>query len=624
MHRFWRRVLLPLCDALEPSCIVEVGTSTGALTVKLLGWAASRDAVVHTIDPAPPIDVEVLGRDAGERFAFHNARSLNVLGNIRGVDLALIDGDHNWYTVTHELALLERTALAAGAEPPVVALHDVGWPYGRRDLYYDPDAILPAHRQAYARKGVLPGSGELADEGLNAHLQNAIHENPIHNGVRTAVEDFISGSKLGWRQFDVPGFHGLALIITTGRMASNPALTALLESFDAAEFLRDWTGEIELGRVQAEIAVASERAGATARAEELAAERDRLAGEAAHLTATNEQLDHELAGTVESFRAVRDELGREIERLERESDAAAALEAELRRELILTRAGLEEAEESRRAATGSPEQDGDLPPSSTVARWAELAAALRSCDRSINSAVAERDPARGSTRENYLAVSRSALRAIVQALAAAGLSQPATILDLPCGYGRVTRALRAAWPAAELVAADQSTAAVAFCAEQFAAQRWEVEDYLSLDEEAAERRDRFDLIWSGSLLCSLDPAQIDESLSTLLSMLRPDGVLVAAYHGRDSARRFRERADGELRSVAKSFADRGSGFRPAQEATGLGTAAMAPDWLLSRLAPNRHASVVTLTERGWADHLDVVAVTRRDIHHPQVDASALG
>ena len=34
---------------------------------------------------------------------------------------------------------------------PLLVLHDVGWPYGRRDLYYDPDDI-PASTASPWRK----------------------------------------------------------------------------------------------------------------------------------------------------------------------------------------------------------------------------------------------------------------------------------------------------------------------------------------------------------------------------------------------------------------------------------------------------------------------------------------
>ena len=46
-----------------------------------------------------------------------------------------------------------RRCPRAGAPLPVLVLHDVGWPYGRRDLYYDPRTS----RQSTASRGAGPG-----------------------------------------------------------------------------------------------------------------------------------------------------------------------------------------------------------------------------------------------------------------------------------------------------------------------------------------------------------------------------------------------------------------------------------------------------------------------------------
>ncbi|HTD58869.1 MAG TPA: class I SAM-dependent methyltransferase, partial [Solirubrobacteraceae bacterium] len=133
MHWFLKLIILPLLDALDPRVIVEVGVEVGAVTRPLLAWAQEHDALLHSIDPDPNLNVDELVAEYGERLRFHRARSLDVLDQIESVDVALIDGDHNWYTVINELRMLERRAADNGRCPPLVVLHDVGWPYGRRD-----------------------------------------------------------------------------------------------------------------------------------------------------------------------------------------------------------------------------------------------------------------------------------------------------------------------------------------------------------------------------------------------------------------------------------------------------------------------------------------------------------
>jgi SAM-dependent methyltransferase len=753
MNRFWNRALLPIADAVEPRRIVEVGAANGALTAKLLEWGAEHDAIVHSIDPHPEFDTATWSREHGKRFVFHQARSLNVLGRLDGVDMAFIDGDHNWFTVLHELRLLERVALRNEALPPLIALHDIDWPYGRRDQYYDPDSIPAAYRQPFEQRGIVPASGELADDGLNPYLNNAIYEHSIHNGVRTAIEDFVAESGLTWRFSQVPGLHGLGILATTERLAAHPRLDPLIESFQSAPFLADWCAEVEAVRIRAEIVIAA-RTGAlgeaTDRLEELArscqelsaeldghvtqkaelerrtadllaaldraaAERDELrkrhAGElqaaiaehadtrqelqaaiaehadtqqelqaaiaehadtqqelqaaiaehadtqqelqtaiAEHAdtrqelqTAIAEHADtqQELQAAIAEHAKTLEELNRlttqlaelrsrrkhmheqlsaEIERLEQQAIAAAGIEGQLRRELTAAKTQSDEADEQRLASMDHSHNGTEIgaPVSSAGVLWASLTSALRSCDAGLTDTMAERDPAFSGDRDTYLAISRSALCAILPALAIAGIPRPETILDLPCGYGRVTRALRAAWPEAELTVADESTAAVAFCVEHFTAEAWEVDSYLEITEEE-QRTGRYDVIWSASLLSSIKPTLIESCVSSLLAMLRPGGVLVAAYHGRDSARRFSEHDDESLRAVALAVNDIGVGFRARADSADLGTSAMTPQWLLPHLTQRRDAMVLSVTERGWADHLDVVAIARKDIHHPQVN-----
>ncbi len=57
----------------------------------------------------------------------------------------IIDGDHNYYTVREELRLIAERA--AGAELPLLLFHDVCWPHGRRDDYFDPEQIPAEYRQ---------------------------------------------------------------------------------------------------------------------------------------------------------------------------------------------------------------------------------------------------------------------------------------------------------------------------------------------------------------------------------------------------------------------------------------------------------------------------------------------
>lgn len=192
MQRFWETVIEPVIEVLRPESIVEVGSDAGGNTKNLLEFCRRSGATLHVVDPLPKYDVDEWREHYRERLVFHKDLSLDALPRIDGFDLVLIDGDHNWYTVFNELKAIEKRCENLSIPFPLVMLHDIGWPYGRRDLYYDPATIPAEHRKPYEKKGLRPGLVGLAEKGgLNPHLCNATHENEPRGGVLTAIEDFL-------------------------------------------------------------------------------------------------------------------------------------------------------------------------------------------------------------------------------------------------------------------------------------------------------------------------------------------------------------------------------------------------------------------------------------------------
>jgi methyltransferase family protein len=234
MWRFWDYVIEPVLTAAGASTVVEIGAAGGRNTRRLGRWAARNGAVVHVIDPEPRFDPEALERTFPEAFVMHRSPSLGVLPGIAEPDAALIDGDHNWYTVTEELRSLER----GGSQWPVTFLHDVGWPYGRRDMYYDAERIPPEHRHPHERSGIVVGRSDLTPEGVNGKYANATHEGGPRNGVLTAVEDFMDESGHRLELFAFRGWSGLALLLDRDHMETGVGRLA--------EVLHDQTFALEL------------------------------------------------------------------------------------------------------------------------------------------------------------------------------------------------------------------------------------------------------------------------------------------------------------------------------------------------------------------------------------------
>lgn len=254
MFRFWETCTGPLIDALAPQTIVEIGAFAGEHT-RLLLDATPPGSVVHSIDPEPAFDVDAWAMEHGDRFVFHRAPSLTALADLPAADLVLVDGDHNWFTVLHELHALED---AAGERFPVVLLHDVGWPYGRRDLYYAPERIPPADRHPTGRGGIVPGTSELVEVGgLNAGLWHAVHEGGPRNGVLTAIEDFLAETDRDLDFFDLPGLFGLGILFPRSLADASPATAGLLSALRPGPALRSHLEALEWWRVLGELDRAS-------------------------------------------------------------------------------------------------------------------------------------------------------------------------------------------------------------------------------------------------------------------------------------------------------------------------------------------------------------------------------
>lgn len=253
VHKLWDRIVHPTLCAIQPSVLLEVGGVEGGMTGRLLGYAKDHAVTIHAVRAGPPFNLDEAELAPGASLLFHDASPLEVLGDLRDVDLALIDGDHNWYTVFNQLKLIERGAEGRGETFPVVLIHDTDWPYGRRDAYRDGADIPDDFRLPARRGGLLPGVAEpITDDGLSQHLEHAVTSGGAHNGVLTAVEEFVAeGSEM--IQLELPGHYGVTLVASPDRVARTPALEKLLKEFRSTQFMRAQARWLDAQRINEQI-----------------------------------------------------------------------------------------------------------------------------------------------------------------------------------------------------------------------------------------------------------------------------------------------------------------------------------------------------------------------------------
>jgi SAM-dependent methyltransferase len=195
----------------------------------------------------------------------------------------------------------------------------------------------------------------------------------------------------------------------------------------------------------------------------------------------------------------------------------------------------------------------------------------------------------------YLSTAQWCLKRMRLSLLAAQKTEVRRVLDLPCGFGRMLRTIKAEFPDAELTACDIDPNAVDYCAETFGA----TPVYSSTNIDALEIEGPFDLIWCASLFTHLDRAGWVAFLKLFESLLSPGGVLIFTVHGRFVAEQlFRPRFDlyglteEEVTEILRDYDETGFGYSdyPAPE-----------EWLASISLPRNYG--ISLSSSAWVCEL---------------------
>lgn len=221
-------LMVPCLEAVPTKSLLEIGAYEGDLTEVLLDWASTSGASVATVDPLPPDRLRALADKHPELDMIEKTGEQTIVDLESLPDTIIIDGDHNYYTLTNELNLIGERSPAG--QMPLLMFHDVGWPHTRRDTYYAPERIPEEHRQPLAHnKGLTPDNPGVSDNGL-PYVWAAAQEGGPRNGVLTAIEDFAE-ARGNTRLVVVPAFFGFGLLYDKDTPFAEK-LDALLDPWD--------------------------------------------------------------------------------------------------------------------------------------------------------------------------------------------------------------------------------------------------------------------------------------------------------------------------------------------------------------------------------------------------------
>ncbi|MFI0372756.1 class I SAM-dependent methyltransferase [Actinomadura sp. 1N219] len=211
----------------EIATVIEVGVESGQVS----SVYADLGATVHCVEPAPGDELRAaLAEDP--RLNLVEGLSPAVLGELPVADLYVLDGDHNYAVTRAELAWI-----MANAPDAVVAMHDVLWPWGRRDLYYQPSPLAPEDAHPATTDGPTVWHDDLTPAGFvgDGVFTAAVDAGGPRNGVLTAVEDALADAAAdadadaagGWRFTIVPAVFGFGVLMRTSAPGAEEILEAL-------------------------------------------------------------------------------------------------------------------------------------------------------------------------------------------------------------------------------------------------------------------------------------------------------------------------------------------------------------------------------------------------------------
>jgi len=224
---------------------------------------------------------------------------------------------------------------------------------------------------------------------------------------------------------------------------------------------------------------------------------------------------------------------------------------------------------------------------------------------------------------HYLSVGLSASRCISAAIRASGTDSPIeTILDFPCGYGRVLRFLRAMFPATRITAAEIEPRALTFCQRAFS-----VTPLMSKEDVAELSVPKcFDLIWCGSLLTHVDETSASNLLRFFHEHLAARGLCIFTTHGRQSIERITQHkvtyglTEDAQRKVIQEFQKTGYGYADYARKRGYGISVVSRERMLELARAVGNWDETFFLESGWDNCQDVYAFAKHKSNPPGYSA----
>lgn len=215
---------------------------------------------------------------------------------------------------------------------------------------------------------------------------------------------------------------------------------------------------------------------------------------------------------------------------------------------------------------------------------------------------------------HYLGVGLSAIRCIQTAIEKSNKKDSIkSILDFPCGYGRVLRFLRVRFPNADITASEIETPSMDFCKNEFSAYPMNSDK----DFNKISTTKKFDLVWCGSLATHLDEKDTTDLLKFFYNVLALGGLCVFTTHGPTTIKWIQEKTktyeltDKAQAELLAAFQRNGYGYADYELQEKYGISAVSYDRMSEIAGDIFKSKAVMYLERGWDNHQDVYCFSKK-------------
>lgn len=213
--------------------------------------------------------------------------------------------------------------------------------------------------------------------------------------------------------------------------------------------------------------------------------------------------------------------------------------------------------------------------------------------------------------DHYFKVGLSAIHCIDNSISKAGNPTIKSILDMPCGYGRVLRFLQQRFRTASITGIDLIEDMVDFCVDTFNVKGV----YSKKNLNDLVLMNQFDLIWCGSLITHLNSLLAVELFNFFNRHLSPGGLLIFSSHGKFVLDKIKDGCNYGLEGktvpeLIRSYEETGYGYADYPGQSNYGISVSAANWFRNQFEIFRDWKEIYFNERGWDNHHDIFCIRK--------------